>query len=74
MRTFDSRHYRLLGFQTETIASGWLFEDIRSTCNGTCYILVESAKYYRDGRVFFLKEDGSIEDRAREAIDVRAVV
>lgn len=70
MQTFDARHYRLVGHiyvdQAGLVGWYWCFQKLAS--NSGAFILSEEAKYVEADRVYFLKKDGSAEDRYRDAI------
>lgn len=76
MRTFDSRHYEVLGFQTVSIGGrdtqGWL---LRTIADGRPkftpqVILVPEGKFVDHGRVYFMHSDGRVEDRTRSEVQL----
>lgn len=76
MRTFDSRHYEVLGFQTVSVSGrptqGWL---LRTLANGRPdftpqIVFVQEAKFVDAGTVYFLNGAGSVEDRKRQQVSL----
>lgn len=79
MRTFDSRHYTLEGYGPVSIrgvmTNMWILRtrpDPKFKQNSTSTIVVSEAKFVDSGKVYFLKEDGSVEDRTHQAVQVPA--
>lgn len=74
MRTFDSRHYEVLGFQTVSIggreSQGWLLRTIAdSRSNFTPQVIfVPEGKFVDHGLVYFMHADGRVEDRTRREV------
>lgn len=65
MKTINASRYELLGFKDVVFkgCSGWVFSELKWKTKDPTLMIVSKAKYIKDGSVYFLKEDGSIEDR-----------
>lgn len=71
--TFDSRHYICHGFKD----GYWILERVGppfSHCIRRPIYKVPSGKFVDAGEVYFLKEDGSVEDNHRNKLDANRVV
>lgn len=64
MRTFDSQHYRIIKFVP---GKGWL---IISRRDDSYLILAKRAKFVDAGKVVYLQEDGSVEDKTRTKVSL----
>jgi len=76
MRSFDSKHYELIGFGPvsirDTVANMWILRTrpVPTISNFTeSIVVVEEAKYVDNGNVYFLKSSGRIENNSRELVD-----
>lgn len=69
MRTFDARHYHIVGFVESDGAHVW-----KIRANDGIIIYATEAKYVDAGRVFFLKDDGSVENKLREVVDLPSTI
>lgn len=76
MRTFDSRHYELLGYQSVSLegqaCNVWVFRSrVRYPKDQSAsLILVDEAKYVENGTVRFLKPGGRCEDKRRYLVEL----
>lgn len=70
MKTFDSRHYQLQGYLKEGVQGvpGWLFQ--RKATQVSEQYFVSEAKYVENGIVFYLKQDGRIENSLRQEVEL----
>lgn len=62
MKTFDSQHYELIGYIPRV---GWKIKPFR---DDTLTIIAECAKFVKAGKVVYLKDDGSVEDKSRSKV------
>lgn len=76
MRSFDSKHYELIGFGPvsiqDTTVNMWILKTrpnpkINNFTEST--VVVEEAKYVDNGIVYFLKSSGRIENNSREIVE-----
>lgn len=81
MRTFDSRHYDVVGYGPVSIQDHtteyWILRNKpnpRFTNDDESQILVGEAKFVDAGIVYFLKSDGRVEDRSRSTVALPALV
>lgn len=79
MRAFNSHSYELIGFRTVSIdgeqVDRWVFKtkpDSRIKDFQTTTLLAVEAKWVVGRSVYFLKSNGSIEDRSRESVALPA--
>lgn len=77
MRTFDSRNYELVGYGPVSIrgelTNMWILRtrpDPKFAEPSLSTIVMAEAKFVEAGRVYFLKEDGSVEDRTHQTVNV----
>jgi len=70
MRTYDSRHYVIVGFQEVQLGDRsvkrWLLSR-RSSPPGSVEILEDSCKYVDNGAVYYCLADGSVEMHHQKA-------
>lgn len=57
MKTFDSQHWKITGYHPEF---GWFIYPLR---DDSFYIVAKVAKFVDAGKVEYLQEDGSVEDK-----------
>lgn len=75
MRTFDSRHYLIVGWgrvsePTREVVC-WVLRSLPLTpSDQEVTYLVREAKFVDSGIVYFLKSDGSVENKLREKIEL----
>lgn len=62
MKTYDSKHYSVKRYIPDR---GW---EIVSLRDDSFIIIARCAKFVDAGKVVYLKEDGSAEDKARKKI------
>lgn len=74
MRTFDSRHYKVLGFNKVTVGGRevecWLLQTVDSKHRSDYVsqtIMVQEAKFVDRGYVYYLHRTGHVENKARQA-------
>lgn len=81
MRSFDSRHYEVVGYGPVSIQDQmtecWILRNRpnpRFTTTTNSQILIDEAKFVDGGKVYFLKKDGRVEDRSRSTIVLPTLV
>lgn len=80
MRSFDSKHYELIGFGPvsiqDTRVNMWILKTrpVPTISNFTeSTVVVEEAKYVDNGNVYFLKSSGRIENNSRQVVETVAM-
>lgn len=80
MRSFDSKHYELIGFGPvsiqDTSVNMWILKTrpVPTISNFTeSTVVVEEAKYVDNGNVYFLKSSGRIENNSRQVVETVAM-
>jgi hypothetical protein len=80
MRSFDSKHYELIGFGPvsiqDTNVNMWILKTrpVPTISNFTeSTVVVEEAKYVDNGNVYFLKSSGRIENNSRQIVETVAM-